>query len=431
MNVHDDRVCQEIKEWILHAEADLAMAKHGLDLPMIETYPLIGFHVQQCAEKSLKAYLIYLNMRVPIITCMFVCLAFVANLMSGEEKAEYQQPEYQVTVSSVLDKRYKGENVIDNDLQTAWAEGVPGPGIGEWVQIQFNHAQDMVYVGIIPGYTKYRENMPFMDLFYANNRIHFATLYLNDDTERRVELYDFPVMQYFLLPNKSLKTFKLRIDTVYPGSLWNDSCISEIRFLGRDTKSKKVPSIGKKKNPEQLTTYTFMIPEEFLDVSKLSTIDLYWASAGGNYQYWRAWDQYWGAGASVGENNQFLKWLKTKGIITQIGKQDQYNMKFLVYQMDLRKAYQHRKEIYTQFRMVGDDVATNILYGLERVAIKFKDTEIIRFFIYCPGDAAGATNKLNILWEIREEIPAVFYQVLSEQPEEVWQDITQNLEERP
>jgi|UniRef100_A0A7C4TXN1 HEPN domain-containing protein len=47
------------KEWIKKAENDLIVAKHSLTLKPVAPYDIICFHAQQCAEKYLKAYLVY------------------------------------------------------------------------------------------------------------------------------------------------------------------------------------------------------------------------------------------------------------------------------------------------------------------------------------------------------------------------------------
>lgn len=48
------------KPWLLIAQEDLDSAKHLFLVPFMTTL----FHIQQCVEKSLKAYLIYKNMSV-------------------------------------------------------------------------------------------------------------------------------------------------------------------------------------------------------------------------------------------------------------------------------------------------------------------------------------------------------------------------------
>jgi hypothetical protein len=373
-----------------------------------------------------------------VTASVLLALISATMLSFGGETDDCQQPEFRAFTSSVSNDqpRYKAENVLDGNLETAWVEGMDGPGIGEWIRVEFVRPWNVTHVGIIPGYAKreYQEHAPPRDRFFANNRVRSATLYLNKGIEKQIELYDFPVMQYFILPNTPLKTFKLRIDAVHPGSQWDDTCISEIRFLGRKTESQKaLPTVEEvfSEQPTVSTTFTFTVESEDLDAERLSAqleshlseLERVGASEevkekirrrGIGYTKW----------ASVGGNIHFLEWLEEKSIVTQIGKrQDKRSHEVLVYQMDLKKARQNKKELCAQFRIVGCDVATNILYGLSKAAIAFKDKEIIRFFIYCPGpDGAGSTNKQDILWEIMHAIPITFFRVLLEQPEEVQQD---------
>jgi HEPN domain-containing protein len=48
-----------IKMWIRKSENDLITAKHSLEIKPAPPFDTICFHSQQCAEKCLKAFLIY------------------------------------------------------------------------------------------------------------------------------------------------------------------------------------------------------------------------------------------------------------------------------------------------------------------------------------------------------------------------------------
>jgi HEPN domain-containing protein len=50
---------KNFKEWIKKAEKDLIAAKHLLSIKPNPPYDIICFHAQQCAEKYIKAFLIY------------------------------------------------------------------------------------------------------------------------------------------------------------------------------------------------------------------------------------------------------------------------------------------------------------------------------------------------------------------------------------
>lgn len=57
MNAQHDAILNRVREWAMHAKADLDAAKvllsAGSDSPSIA-----AFHAQQCAEKALKAFLV-------------------------------------------------------------------------------------------------------------------------------------------------------------------------------------------------------------------------------------------------------------------------------------------------------------------------------------------------------------------------------------
>lgn len=56
---------KRVKEWLLHAEEDLRLARHAFRLKTAVPYKLIAYHAQQCVEKCLKAYLVYKKIDFP------------------------------------------------------------------------------------------------------------------------------------------------------------------------------------------------------------------------------------------------------------------------------------------------------------------------------------------------------------------------------
>ncbi|MFO7446525.1 MAG: HEPN domain-containing protein, partial [Ignavibacteriaceae bacterium] len=66
-----------ITQWIEIGNEDLQFAKHGLSMSSNVPYRLIAFHSQQCAEKYLKAYLLFKNVDFPythnITTLLDLC----------------------------------------------------------------------------------------------------------------------------------------------------------------------------------------------------------------------------------------------------------------------------------------------------------------------------------------------------------------------
>ena len=52
-------VARKVQQWLAYAEEDLRFAEHGFSLSGSPSYRLIAYHAQQCAEKHLKAYLVF------------------------------------------------------------------------------------------------------------------------------------------------------------------------------------------------------------------------------------------------------------------------------------------------------------------------------------------------------------------------------------
>ena len=164
---------------------------------------------------------------------------------------------------------YGMHNLFDDNLQTCWAEGAEGPGLGE--SLYLNIEEGTRFVNIANGYQK------SPDLFKANNRIKTlkAFMYIGINLPGEVtelftmyhtrmfpasgmlSLNDTPGFQQVTLPFDwgSLRKFKkqataefingknivdgdskpdvryilqLRITDVYHGDKYNDTCISEI-----------------------------------------------------------------------------------------------------------------------------------------------------------------------------------------------------------
>ena len=65
MNVLDEEIRQKVVLWLTYGDEDLRLARHGLSLPSGCPYRLIAYHAQQCAEKYLKAYLVFHRIDFP------------------------------------------------------------------------------------------------------------------------------------------------------------------------------------------------------------------------------------------------------------------------------------------------------------------------------------------------------------------------------
>lgn len=59
MKLPDPAVLEKVKQWLVYRDEDLRVARHAFSMPETPSFRLITFHAQQCAEKHLKAYLVF------------------------------------------------------------------------------------------------------------------------------------------------------------------------------------------------------------------------------------------------------------------------------------------------------------------------------------------------------------------------------------
>lgn len=65
MSVTEDDILRKVHQWLHYADEDLLLARHALTLKSTAPYRLIAYHAQQCAEKHLKAYLVFRRVDFP------------------------------------------------------------------------------------------------------------------------------------------------------------------------------------------------------------------------------------------------------------------------------------------------------------------------------------------------------------------------------
>jgi HEPN domain-containing protein len=65
MNPPNTEIFRKVKQWMIYGDEDLRLARHTLTLLSACPYRLIAYHAQQCAEKYLKAYLVYHRIDFP------------------------------------------------------------------------------------------------------------------------------------------------------------------------------------------------------------------------------------------------------------------------------------------------------------------------------------------------------------------------------
>lgn len=132
-------------------------------------------------------------------------------------------------VSSVLapqsGNRYGGGNLGDRRMDTAWVEGVKGDGVGEFVTLVFPGPTALRQLMVVNGYNKNSA------IFQKNGRVKEMVLRTSTGLERKVRLKDGRNWQSVDLSFAGEVTWlSLRISSVYPGSRYRDTAISELRL---------------------------------------------------------------------------------------------------------------------------------------------------------------------------------------------------------
>jgi hypothetical protein len=120
--------------------------------------------------------------------------------------------------------------LVDDDPRTAWVEGAKGNGEGEWVRLPTNdvHATTRVRLRLRNGYHKSKS------LFEKNGRARKLTVeLLPSGTKKSFELSDSMDWAEMVVdqPEGLLTAIQLTVDTVYPGSRYQDLCLSDLEIF--------------------------------------------------------------------------------------------------------------------------------------------------------------------------------------------------------
>lgn len=104
MNPNKNNIIDKVKKWISYAEEDLRLAKYGLKMSSSCPYRLIAYHAQQCAEKYLKAYLVFSKIDFPYTHNIRVLLKLCNKDWAKELKEAEKLTPFAITT------RYPGED---------------------------------------------------------------------------------------------------------------------------------------------------------------------------------------------------------------------------------------------------------------------------------------------------------------------------------
>jgi hypothetical protein len=122
---------------------------------------------------------------------------------------------------------YDAVNAIDNQRNTAWIEGAPGPGTGEWIKFDFGREIILHRIIIQPGYFKSPQT------WKENNRINTADILFSDGTSRTLAFTNKPDTQQTELGAVKTSWVRLTITSIYQGAAsgkYDDTALSEVTF---------------------------------------------------------------------------------------------------------------------------------------------------------------------------------------------------------
>lgn len=154
---------------------------------------------------------------------------------NSEENYTYQEVNFETVESSshLVSSRgneYHAGYTLDNDLSTCWQDGANGTGEGEFLLYNFDREYEVGKIRIANGnrksFQKYQKNCRLAKVhvyFYNNgNEVKVESMQFEDSFEQEFfELYTTPVQ---------CDSVKIVAISVYPGSEFNDLCVSEVEI---------------------------------------------------------------------------------------------------------------------------------------------------------------------------------------------------------
>lgn len=127
-------------------------------------------------------------------------------------------------LQSETDKSYEAVNLLDGDPSTSWQEGEAGNGEGVLLTFQFDKPVAVSGIELING------NGISKDKYLANNRPKEITIQIGNEKVTYSLQDQFGSQYIYLSAVKETQELTLKIDSVYKGSEYDDTCMSDIKF---------------------------------------------------------------------------------------------------------------------------------------------------------------------------------------------------------
>ncbi len=120
---------------------------------------------------------------------------------------------------------YAPQNLLDGAPATAWVEGARGNGVGAYLAIDLPEPRSFEILELINGYAKSSST------FSRNGRVRELIVSASNGQRRVLRLRDHADWQSHPLGEfENVTWMRLEIGSVYPGSKWTDTALSELRL---------------------------------------------------------------------------------------------------------------------------------------------------------------------------------------------------------
>ncbi|MBT3220170.1 MAG: hypothetical protein HN348_13865 [Proteobacteria bacterium] len=121
---------------------------------------------------------------------------------------------------------YDARLVGDGKFASSWVEGDQGSGLGSWLEVNFGEEKTIQQAKIWAGLWFSQ------DYWHRANRPKEVELLFSDGTMQKFSLTDKKEVQDLTLqPAVSTSTVRVKVRSIYGGSTWSDTAISEVQFF--------------------------------------------------------------------------------------------------------------------------------------------------------------------------------------------------------
>jgi hypothetical protein len=146
-----------------------------------------------------------------------------------DDKIARDSKDFLLTATSYLNENkqtYLPSNLGIYDLDSPWVEGVEGSGINQEITIEPKDQSKIWYIYLSNGYVSFKRP----DLYEKNNRVKSVSVFDENMTLLgKYDLLDSPDPQQINW-KKEISKVKIRIDEVYKGTKYDDTCINFIEI---------------------------------------------------------------------------------------------------------------------------------------------------------------------------------------------------------